>query len=178
MPRGRKKATEVESLPVVVVSEEEGNIPFLVLEKDKYGIYADNYSYALVQRKEMNRTVKDEEGNPHHIEKYNSWVSIRWVGNYSLEDALRMFRNHRVKELDATVIKAEDIDALIENRQRVEDLITKAVRRKSTAELVIENTSIHKELAVMQKTIDKLNKTIEKMDLEIKKLQGARHNAK
>ena len=118
MPRGvRKKLTETTELPVIHTEEETGNIPFFILEDDKYGIATDKVSYSLVRRKQASKTVKDEEGNEDHVETYYMWESFKW--GRTIESVVDSYIRHKTKELDSTLVKEHDINKINNNRDNV-----------------------------------------------------------
>ena len=156
MPRGvRKKLTETTELPVIHTEEETGNIPFFILEDDKYGIATDKVSYSLARRKQASKTVKDEEGNEDHVETYYIWESFKW--GRTIESVVDSYIRHKTKELDSTLVKEHDINKLNNNRDKVLEILRKSFKPIGVNKKIIEFSDLMERKEDIIKSIEELN---------------------
>ena len=102
---------------------EEGYIPFFLIEDD-YGIAADEYCYMLCQRKKMNRTVKDENGNPAYVESYLYWRALKYSGTF--QNAIECYVEIKERQLNARHVKNKDYQKVIDVYNEIREIVANA----------------------------------------------------
>lgn len=170
MPRIKKSLVETTDLPIVETDNEEGSLPFFLIEDD-YGIACDVNSYSLVQRKRSNKTVKDENGKEDHVEVYWKWDAFRWTN--TMPSILHCYVKCKEKELNRKLSKEKDFKKVLANYQEIYNIIEKALsvegenKRLLSASSIIDQTS---ELDAEIKTLRDRRLKLEKECNELEKL--------
>lgn len=120
MARGRKPLTELTDLPLVETELEEGQIPFFLIDEE-YGVNCDQYCYMLVKKKRATRTIKDEDGKPHHVESYWSWISLKYANTFQY--IIECYVSIKGKDLNKKLVKSTDYKDLIKTQEQIRDIL-------------------------------------------------------
>lgn len=102
MPRKTLADTE---LPIEETDIEEGTLPFFLID-DEYGIACDQYCYMLCKKKRANRTIKDEDGKPNHIESYWSWTPFKYTGTF--QSIMETYVEQKERGLNKRIVKSNE----------------------------------------------------------------------
>ena len=160
MAKGRtKQLLENMDLPLIQTDNEEGSIPFFVIDDD-YGIAVDNYGYQLCKRSKANKTVKNNDGIPIHIESYYKWTSFKYTN--SLKSMFECYVKEKEYELHSKLTKSRDFRDLMEVQNEIKNIICTALKSEGC----------NKELLSIVGLLDEK----EKLRSEIKELQNIKHS--
>jgi hypothetical protein len=167
MPRGRKKATELNDLPTVITDNEEGTIPYFVLDNE-WGVSCDERQEILVRKRIANRTIKDEEGNDDHIEQYFMWDSVSYCNSFThiiqcyYERASRIEKKKLQKTTNFDDIKNIYIDV---NKKISQALSSDGVNKEfmSIASILDDKAKLKEELVSLKEKKEKVEKETDKL---------------
>lgn len=189
MPRGRKKAlVEETELPIIETENEEGTIPFFLID-DEFGIACDQYTYMLCRKKRSNKTVKDENGKPDHIEVYWNWTSYRYTNTF--ESIMECYVTQKERDLNKKLVKEKDFKEILKNYEEIHNIIRKAFDIKglnkdfisisSIGSLIDQRVKLESEINAIEETKNNLMKKcneLEKLIKEKRKIVVEKHTPK
>lgn len=153
MPKGNKKSLLESDLPVVTVTEEEGSIPFFLID-DTHGVYANQFGYDVVELKQCNRTVKGTDTEPEYIETFPKWDGIGYVSTFSA--AIEFYLDIKERELNKRQVKTKDYKQLIKVQEEIREICLKAFDAKGENADVVSFAQLFDYKAKMLKEIDEL----------------------
>lgn len=122
---GRKSLLESTDLKIVETDIEEGTIPFFLIEDD-YGVAADNNCYMLCERKKASRTIKNESGEPDHVETYFLWNSFKYLSTF--KGTLECYLQIKSRKLNARKLKTTTYKDIIDNQNEIKNIIANALK--------------------------------------------------
>ena len=168
MSRGKKKQTLLDSdLPIKTTDEEEGLIPFFLID-DTHGVYAAQFSYQIVELQMKNRTVKSSDNKPEYIERYPCWSFLGDVGTF--ESAIDFYLSNKERELNARQVKNKDYKKLIETQYEIREIMQKAFDLKGQNADVLSFSELIDYKARMIKQIKDLNEQKKVVEQELNSL--------
>ena len=168
MARGRKKVLEESELPIKVTKNEDGCIPFFLIEEN-YGIAVDSYCYKLCKRIVANRTIKDDDGKPSYIEQYFKWDSFKYCSSF--ESIMETYIECKDREL-----KSKDYKDIIKNQEEIKKILHKALDSKiSLSKDFISANAIVEQYTRVQA---KLNEIEQYADEKLTKVESKRGRKK
>ncbi|QHJ84995.1 MAG: hypothetical protein [Bacteriophage sp.] len=168
MSRGKKKQTLLDSdLPIKTIDEEEGLIPFFLID-DTHGVYAAQFSYQIVELQMKNRTVKSSDNKPEYIERYPCWSFLGDVGTF--ESAIDFYLSNKERELNARQVKNKDYKKLIETQYEIREIMQKAFDLKGQNADVLSFSELIDYKARMMKQIKDLNEQKKVVEQELNSL--------
>jgi hypothetical protein len=125
MAKGRVSLLESTDLPVIETEIEEGTLPFFLIEDD-YGIAADKYCYMLCERKKASRTIKNENGEPDHVETYFLWNSIKYLSSF--KRTMECYIEINGRKMNARKIKNTTFKDIIDNQNEIKRIVSEALK--------------------------------------------------
>ena len=125
MAKGRVSLLESTDLPVIETEIEEGTLPFFLIEDD-YGVAADKYCYMLCERKKASRTIKNEKGEPDHVETYFLWNSIKYLSSF--KGTIDCYIEIKGRKLNARKIKNTTFKDIIDNQNEIKRIVSNALK--------------------------------------------------
>jgi len=123
MARGKGKQSLKEILnesQLTQTDEETGTIPFWIID-DTMGVAVNQYEFSLVERKEMTRSIKDENGNITGGEIYYIWQFCKSASSF--EDALITYCKVTERKLLAKLVKCKDFREIVKIRLQIQKTI-------------------------------------------------------
>jgi hypothetical protein len=191
MAKGKKSLLETTDLPIIATDKEEGQIPYFIID-DKYGVSCDERCEMLCRKKKASRTIKDEEGNPHHVETYYMWESFCYTNSFS--SCVENYINIKDRELKKErLIKTKDYNKMIEIQQEIKRIIDNSFSSNgnnkeflSITHTIDQQAKLNEELIVLknlknqvQDETDKLMQLIkEKRAIIISNTEPKKHRVK
>lgn len=162
MPRGKKSITDEAELKVIETENEEGTIPFFIID-DEFGIACDQYCYMLCRKKRANKTVKDENGQPTHIESYWMWTSYRYTNSF--ESIMNTYVSQKERDINKKLVKEKDFKNIIKTYQDIHEIIKNALDIEglnkdflSCSTLIDQRAELEGEIKRVKELKDKLAK--------------------
>lgn len=122
---GRVSLTESTDLDVIETGIEEGCIPFFLIEEN-YGVSVDDLCYKLCERRKANRTIKDENGNPDHVETYFLWTAFKYLSSF--KQSIECYCKIKERKLNARKVKNADYKELINTQNEIKRIVAKALK--------------------------------------------------
>lgn len=172
MPRGRKAQTEEIELKIIETEDEDGTIPFFLID-DEFGIACDQYCYMLCRKKRANRTVKDENGKPSHIEAYWMWNSYKYTNSFL--SIVETYVSQKEKDLNKKFVKEKDFKNIVKNYEQIHEIIKKTFDIEGLNKeflshniLIDQRAELDKEIKATKELKDKLVKECEELETLIK----------
>lgn len=155
MAKGRaKQLLENTDLPLIETDDEEGTIPFFIID-DNYGIAVDNYCYQLCKKSKANKTVKGENGVPTHVESYYKWTSFKYTD--SLKSMFDCYVKEKERELHSKLTKSREFRDLMKVQDEIKTIICTSLKPDghnkewlSTVELLDEKERLRSEIKELQ----------------------------
>jgi len=165
MARGKKSLIETSDLPIVEKEEEEGSIPYFIID-DEYGISCSDLCEILVKKRKASRTVS-EDNKPHHIETYWTWDNVCYPSNFSL--ALSCYCSKKELELKKRkLVKSKDYKDILNVQKEIKDIIYKCLDGNGINKEFLSFTSVYDERVKLEEEIKQLrdikNKCLESVE--------------
>lgn len=157
MARGRQSLKEtIDPSKIIKTYEETGDIPFWLIDKN-YGVSADKYGFNLVERKEMTRAVKDEDGNVSGGEIYYAWQFCKSAESF--EDGLIAYTKVTECKLMGKLIKCQDFRKLVAIRLQILKTINESFKLDGINSNLLDACNTiqgHEELKIKLEEVNKL----------------------
>lgn len=157
MAKGKQSLKEtLDESQIVQTDEETGSIPFWLID-DTYGISVDQYSFYLVEKKELTRAVKDEKGNIVGGETYIAWQFCKTANSF--EDALLTYCKVTERKLFSKLVKCKDFRELVKIRLQIQKTINDSFKLDGINKELLgacETIEAHQELELRAKEMSKL----------------------
>lgn len=113
---------ENPNLKVIETNKEEGVMPFFMIE-DVYGVAVDERQYMLCKKKSAKKIVKDDEGNPSHIETYYRWDSFKYT--HFFKDIIECYVELKDRELNISFEKNAEFKDILKNQQEIKNILNR-----------------------------------------------------
>lgn len=172
MPRGKKIIADETELKIIETENEEGTIPFFIID-DEFGIACDQYCYMLCRKKRANKTVKDEDGNPSHIESYWMWTSYRYTNSF--ESIMNTYVSQKERDINKKLVKEKDFKNIIKTYQDIHEIIKNAFDVEglnkdflSHSTLIDQRAELEADIKATKELRNKLSKECEELEKLIK----------
>lgn len=167
MPRGRKKATELNDLPTVITDNEEGTIPYFVLDNE-WGVACDERQEMLVHKRLANKTIKNENGEEDHIEQYSMWDAVCYCNSFS--HVIQRYYDRVGKLEKKKLIKSTNFDELTNIYNNINKTISDAFSSTGINKEFLSISSILDDKARLKEELLSLKETQEQVEKETDKL--------
>lgn len=172
MPRGKKTIADETELKIIETENEEGTIPFFIID-DEFGIACDQYCYMLCRKKRANKTVKDENGQPTHIESYWMWTSYRYTNSF--ESIMNTYVSQKERDINKKLVKEKDFKNIIKTYKDIQEIIKNAFNIESLnkdflscSALIDQRAKLEGEIKRVEEVKDKLIKECDELEKLIK----------
>lgn len=165
MPRKTLADTE---LPIKETDIEEGTLPFFLID-DEYGIACDQYCYMLCKKKRANRTIKDEDGKPNHIESYWSWTPFKYTGTF--QSIMETYVEQKERGLNKRIIKSKDFKEILETYNKIYKIISDALDIEGLNKSFMSVTSLLDQKEKLLQEISEVHELKEDLLKEYNELQ-------
>ena len=165
MPRKTLADTE---LPIEETDIEEGTLPFFLID-DEYGIACDQYCYMLCKKKRANRTIKDEDGKPNHIESYWNWTPFKYTGTF--QSIMETYVEQKERGLNKRIIKSKDFKEILETYNKIHKIISDAVDIEGLNKSFMSVTSLLDQKEKLLQKISEVHELKEDLLKEYNELQ-------
>lgn len=165
MPRKTLVNTE---LPIEETDIEEGTLPFFLID-DEYGIACDQYCYMLCKKKRANRTVKDEDGKPNHIESYWSWTPFKYTGTF--QSIMETYVEQKERGLNKRIVKSKDFKQILETYNKIHKIISNSLDVEGLNKSFMSVTSLLDQKEKLLQEISEVHELKEDLLKEYNELQ-------
>ena len=166
MPRKTLADTE---LPIKETDIEEGALPFFLID-DEYGIACDQYCYMLCKKKRANRTIKDEDGKPNHIESYWSWTPFKYTNTF--QSIMETYVEQKERGLNKRIVKSKDFKQIIETYNTIHKIISNSLDVEGLNKSFLSVTSLLDQKEKLLQEISEVHELKEDLLKEYNELQA------
>lgn len=155
-------------LPIEETDIEEGTLPFFLID-DEYGIACDQYCYMLCKKKRANRTIKDEDGKPNHIESYWNWTPFKYTGTF--QSIMETYVEQKERGLNKRIIKSKDFKEILETYNKIHKIISDALDIEGLNKSFMSVTSLLDQKEKLLQEISEVHELKEDLLKEYNELQ-------
>ena len=124
----------------------------------------------LCKKKRANRTIKDEDGKPNHIESYWSWTPFKYTGTF--QSIMETYVEQKERGLNKRIVKSKDFKQIIETYNTIYKIISNSLDVEGLNKSFMSVTSLLDQKEKLLQEISEVHELKEDLLKEYNELQA------